>query len=525
MTDSDYQNPTLVLPFITVGPVGSNYPIISTAAAGGAAATINAAITAVHAAKGGTVSIAGGPGTTYYTEATIVPLENVNISSDGCIIEAMNGATFTPIIGNLPTQSLTNLEFYNLAISANGGNSGFTAQSITTTASPMTVTYPTLTRQSTILLSVTGGTVSSITINGLTVPAAAYGSIYMTPTDTVIITWSGSPTITYTQNIDGWWTYNTSDCKWIACGQWQAGGLGGGLAFNLDTGSVQNSTGNYVNIQSEISAGWQACIRINGVSGKPTPNNEFHRCGFTGTYSRGIDIAKYSDSIVYSGYWHDGVNPSSTLYVGIWVGSAGTSGANATSQRQVFPDLVGIDASAGTPYAVVLGYYNGAPTKINRGLEIANLTLGGTYTNWTVITDLRTTPISDWSLHDVVGGFNYDSNTITANVPSTSSTSTTTITPPAIAGTYRISLYLHVTVAGTTTTPSCTWKDEGGSARNLGFPVNGWAGTTWTLAPTAAGLYGGSKVIQIDNSATNITLVLTPVGSTFNGYWILERLT
>ncbi len=406
---SPFDNPlqTSVLPFVTVGPAGSNYPITSTAAAGGAAATINAAIVAVNAAKGGTVQICGGAAVTYWLESTIIPLEKVNIYTDGCVLEAKNGAAFTPLFGNGPTQTLTNLEFVNLSLNSNGANGGFTPQSISPTTATAYV-VGTLTGVTTGTVTVrASAAVTHVSINGLTdanssLPLA--GPWYCTPTDTITFTFSAAQTFTYTQNIDGWWTYNTYNCSWISCGPWSPGqstaqiaaGTGqAGLAFNLDSGSVQNSSENSISITGPVSSGcWMAALRYNGSSTYLTPENTVWIMDFSAVYYRGIDLAQRSDTNFF--YYIRVPAGTAAGYVGLWVGSAGTSITNAYCNRQNFQNLTMDNASVIGANYIVFGYYNNDGT--NPSVFADNWFHGGGGSAY--IVDLRATPLYDYDLVD-----------------------------------------------------------------------------------------------------------------------------
>lgn len=84
-------------------------------------------------------------------------------------------------------------------------------------------------------------------------------------------------------------------------------------------------------------------------------------------------------------------------------------------------------------------------------------------------------------------------------------------TPPATAGTYRLSFSVDVTTATTDNfTVVATWKDASGNAisQNLGgSDKNGTALTAGAITNAIGrGVYYGSALFSIDNSATAITL-------------------
>lgn len=84
-------------------------------------------------------------------------------------------------------------------------------------------------------------------------------------------------------------------------------------------------------------------------------------------------------------------------------------------------------------------------------------------------------------------------------------------TPPATAGRYRISWTIDTTTATTDNfTVVVTWKNATGTARSQnsgGFDKNGTALVAGAITNTiGAGAYYGSMLLDIDNSATAITL-------------------
>jgi hypothetical protein len=240
---------------VVVGPAGSAYPVTSTPTTGGAAATINAAITAVAAKGGGVVALTGGPGTTFWTEAPVHFLDQVDIQSDGVSISPMNGAAFTPVIGNTAAQNLTALTYTGLSINANAANSGYTPQAASWPGFNTTYVFPPLVGTlagvtdplggGTILLYFAGGTVTGYTLNGLAVSQTS-GSVYLTPSDTLTFQGSIAPTtFTYAQNIDGGWFYHSNFTRWIACVPWISGQVSGGYS-----GATAGSAGVMVSFNS-----------------------------------------------------------------------------------------------------------------------------------------------------------------------------------------------------------------------------------------------------------------------------------
>lgn len=100
-------------------------------------------------------------------------------------------------------------------------------------------------------------------------------------------------------------------------------------------------------------------------------------------------------------------------------------------------------------------------------------------------------------------------------------------TPPATAGTYRVSVFVNVrTAAAVNMTVTVTYKDGAGVARSETMPLNqqGTATTVINMNNTAA-RFTGQYIFQIDNSATAITVSTT--GTTMTLYdlaVVLEQL-
>ena len=100
-------------------------------------------------------------------------------------------------------------------------------------------------------------------------------------------------------------------------------------------------------------------------------------------------------------------------------------------------------------------------------------------------------------------------------------TNVLTFTPPAAAGSYRLSFVLSVSAASAAVLGwTATWKDSNGNAQsptNLSLTQSGAAapGLTFTLA-AAGNLYGEAN-IDTDNSATAIVIKLTFTGTSFTG--------
>lgn len=450
---------------VTVGPPTANYPITSTAAAGGAAATINAAIATVNAAKGGTVWILGGGGTTYWLEAPLNLMPNVWVLGDGCTIEAMNSATFTPLVGT--TTSITGITFAGVVLNANAANSGFSPVSLSVTTGT-NVTYPTLTDQGTILVTPSAA-VTSVTINGSTnFPLA--GPWYITPTDIWQASFSSGQTFTYTQLIDAVWLSGMERCTIDFVPQGGAGTsttVTAGCALVLDA-NVSSNKGNRVTVNTgPNSAGYfAACLRLNGSSSNSTTNNVFSNLTMLNCVYRGLDVATYSDTNYYQ--W---VNIGMVASYGVlcWFGSGGTSSAMGKSPRQVIEFLTMASISGTDHYGVVLGYYQ-TSAAINPGVIINDFesasSAGGDYLE--VIEDLRTTPVNDYAITDSYNGVIYTPQNIevgeyatTGKTPVSLGTGSTSILSytPTSAGLFRVTVSVIPTASSITGTITVTYED------------------------------------------------------------------
>jgi hypothetical protein len=103
----------------------------------------------------------------------------------------------------------------------------------------------------------------------------------------------------------------------------------------------------------------------------------------------------------------------------------------------------------------------------------------------------------------------YGSYSTLANVAAV--TNAINYTPPAVAGRYRISWVVNVQSNTTDSfSVTATWKDAGGTARTQaigGFAPSGTSLTTGLITNViGVGVYYGTALINIDNSATAITV-------------------
>jgi hypothetical protein len=288
---------------LVVGPAGSLFPITSTAASGGAAAVVNAALVYAVANNIGIVQLKGGPNVTYWLEASVDLIDHVDFQSDGAVLEAMNGAQFTPLIGNTAAQSHSALTYTGISLNGNAGNSGYTSASLTwpgfntNVAFPATSLIGTLAGVTdpngggTIVVTFAGGTVTGYTLNGLAITQSA-GSIYMTPSDTLTFQGSVQPTtFYYIQNIDLCWVYHSNFTRWIACVPWISGatsstyaGPTAGVMASFNSAPNWVSGNNYVVGNCVIGtlnkSGYQCILNITNSTTDPS-NDSTHWVAIT----------------------------------------------------------------------------------------------------------------------------------------------------------------------------------------------------------------------------------------------------
>jgi hypothetical protein len=383
--------------FAVVGPANSNYPVI--AGDVDADTEIQAALAACKAGGGGIVLLGGGPTVSLLTSSTINALENVDIWSDGCGVKPAPGTAFTPVIGNLPGQTLTSLIYLGLPLNAAGSTAGYTAQPLTI-ATGVNLVFPALVGTfapgaGTIVVQASGAA-TGVTQNGLTMSNA--GPWLVTPADTFNATF-GAITFTFTQLVEGWYSFNTRSCRWIGCGPWNGqvavAQYASGFCFTLDAGTVQVSASNKIDIFSTAAAlpSWAGGFRFNGSVTFPTANNEVNTFAMQGVQFRGADIAQRADTTTVGLFRAPKVG-AVTPYVGIWVGSAGTAGTPATCDRTFFIGQTLLDSVGGSDAPIVLGYYN-----VAGGLVFpAGKFLGVFASTKNPVTDLRVPAVPDYDL-------------------------------------------------------------------------------------------------------------------------------
>jgi len=389
---------------VTVGASGTNYPISSTAAAGGAAKQWNQAMSDLNGSNGGNLYLLGGPGKTYFTEKTANWLENVNIYSDGALLKAMNSAAFSPVLGNTAGQTLTNVECIGMALNANGVNGAQAPAAVTpVTATPVTVATLTGLSTGTGFIAASAA-VTHININGLTDANGALalaGPWYVTMTDTITITFSAGQTFTFTSNIDGLYVYGMANSSIIAAGGWGSGQTFGsgtyqaGVALCLDGGTVQNQGNNYIDVASSLG-GWAAGLRLNGTTTYVTADNDIERFVTASYGARLIDIAQNSDTNTFN---HLRGTSAANGSVAFWVGSGGTSGTSAKCNRQMVSGNAIFDNTTFTANGLVLGYYNNDNT--NPSVQIPAMFLGGTLVDWNAdVLDVRSPVVRDYLVYN-----------------------------------------------------------------------------------------------------------------------------
>lgn len=102
---------------------------------------------------------------------------------------------------------------------------------------------------------------------------------------------------------------------------------------------------------------------------------------------------------------------------------------------------------------------------------------------------------------------------------SAADTNVLTVTPPAVAGSYRLRFVMAVSAQSAATLGwTATWKDSNSAAQaptNLALFVSGTAAPALTFVAVTNGNYYGEAYIDIDNSATAIVVKLTFSGTSF----------
>jgi hypothetical protein len=202
------------LPFVTVGPAGSNYPYDGI----DIGASINAAGLAFKNATGGTVFISGGVGTVYTVATQVVFYNTVNYIGDGVTLKAAsilsnpfttdtNDVYWSGVIAGLTLDahavagsacfnviSAQQSTFYDLHIQNASGGAG-----IPVTASPFTYTNGTSIAQI-IQVKANGAKISALAVNGASqdgvVLTQDYGIFIVNPGNSIVITYSlATPTL------------------------------------------------------------------------------------------------------------------------------------------------------------------------------------------------------------------------------------------------------------------------------------------------------------------------------------------
>lgn len=128
------------------------------------------------------------------------------------------------------------------------------------------------------------------------------------------------------------------------------------------------------------------------------------------------------------------------------------------------------------------------------------------------------------------GALAYQWPAVVASIRATAQTGVNTLswTPPAVVGTrFRVSVYISVSVAGTSTVPVLAYHGIGTTTPSFTVPM--WLGNSAAAAPSytcaGTGEYYGTWEADTDGTATAVTLTVTPTGSTYRLSAVIERLT
>jgi hypothetical protein len=198
------------LPFVTVGGPAANFPVAQYG--GDAGQAVNAAGALLKAAKGGTVYIHGGIGTTYVVSTRLIFYDSVNYVGDGITLQAaptlMNPFTTDPVNAyysgyvasmtldgsNVPgTTVLTCISIqYCTFVDVLVRNANAPLTSVAPGTSPTAWKNPSSTVPA--YVQIYGGKVTGISANGNATGGTA-GVFYVAPSGALSVAWTEAPTI------------------------------------------------------------------------------------------------------------------------------------------------------------------------------------------------------------------------------------------------------------------------------------------------------------------------------------------
>lgn len=124
------------------------------------------------------------------------------------------------------------------------------------------------------------------------------------------------------------------------------------------------------------------------------------------------------------------------------------------------------------------------------------------------------------------GGFGAATTLAVARGTGATSPRTCSVTPIAVPGTLRVSIYIKVTKPGTGTVPTITTgRDEEGvplAGTRITLCPNG--GTTLLNSLTEIGRYSGQFLQDVDGSGSPFSITVTPSGSTYDYDVVIEQI-
>lgn len=131
-------------------------------------------------------------------------------------------------------------------------------------------------------------------------------------------------------------------------------------------------------------------------------------------------------------------------------------------------------------------------------------------------------------LTSFTGTYAYLGTSKVATGSGTGQTTTQTVswTPPPANCRFRVSVWIVVTTAGTSTIPTLAYTRLGGNVvAATAIPMIQLGGTAVLASLTANGQYSGTFEANTDNSAAAVNVVITPTGSTYTYSVVIEQIT
>ena len=117
--------------------------------------------------------------------------------------------------------------------------------------------------------------------------------------------------------------------------------------------------------------------------------------------------------------------------------------------------------------------------------------------------------------------------TVAQQSANTGQTGTVTVTwnPPSATCLFRISVFIRVTITGTSTVPVLAYTEVGGVAYSQTVPM--WKQDSATTTPSYSlsnGTWSGTVMGRTDSSGGAVTVTITPTGSTYTYSVAIEQM-